>query len=221
MNRFVYTTAIFVSKYFLLPLYARIEVRGLENVPAEGPLVIASNHLNDADPGIICTRIRRPIAFMAKVELFHVPLLAQFLRAFGAFPVRRGEADISTLRISNENLKLGRAVCIFPEGTREGATEKLTEALPGAAIVALRNDVPILPIAISGSGRLQMPWMFIRLHRRLKVTLTIGRPFHLDKPARLNAEAARDGTRQIMEHMAALLPPEHRGYYGYVTEQVT
>ncbi len=221
MNRFVYTTAIFVSKYFLLPLYARIEVRGLENVPAEGPLVIASNHLNDADPGIICTRIRHPIAFMAKVELFHVPLLAQFLRAFGAFPVRRGEADISTLRISNENLKLGRAVCIFPEGTREGATEKLTEALPGAAIIALRNDVPILPIAISGSGRLQMPWMFIRLHRRLKVTLTIGRPFHLDKPARLNAEAARDGTRQIMEHMAALLPPEHRGYYGYVTEQVT
>ncbi len=135
--------------------------------------------------------------------------------------MRRGEADISTLRISNENLKLGRAVCIFPEGTREGATEKLTEALPGAAIIALRNDVPILPIAISGSGRLQMPWMFIRLHRRLKVTLTIGRPFHLDKPARLNAEAARDGTRQIMEHMAALLPPEHRGYYGYVTEQVT
>jgi 1-acyl-sn-glycerol-3-phosphate acyltransferase len=221
MNRFVYTTATLVSKYFLLPLYTRIEVRGLENVPAEGPLVIASNHLNDADPGIICTRIRRPIAFMAKIELFRVPLLAQFLRGFGSFPVRRGEADISALRIANENLKLGRAVCIFPEGTREGATEKLTEALPGAAIVALRNDVPILPIAIGGSGRLGIPGMFLRLDRRLKVTLTIGEPFHLQKPARLNAEAAKDGTRQIMEHIAALLPPENRGYYGYVTEQVS
>lgn len=219
MNRFVYTTATLVSRYFLLPLYARIEVRGLENVPPEGPLVIASNHLNDADPGIICTRIRLPIAFMAKIELFHVPLLAQFLRAFGAFPVRRGEADIATLRLANENLKLGRAVCIFPEGTREGATEQLKEALPGAAVVALRNDVPVLPIAITGSGRLQIPGMFLRLDRRLKVTLTIGQPFHLEKPERLNAEAAKDGTRQIMEAIAALLPPENRGYYGYVTEK--
>ncbi len=221
MNRFVYTTATLVSKYFLLPLYSRIEVRGLENVPSDGPLVIASNHLNDADPGIICTRIRRPIAFMAKIELFRIPLLSQFLRAFGSFPVRRGEADISALRMANENLKLGRAVCIFPEGTREGATEKLTEALPGAAIVALRNDVPILPIAINGSGQLQMPGMFLRLDRHLKVTLTIGQPFHLEKPQRLNAEAAREGTRLIMEHIAALLPPENRGYYGYVTEQVS
>ena len=221
MNRFVYTTATLISKYFLLPLYCRIEVRGLENVPPDGPLVIASNHLNDADPGIICTRIRRPIAFMAKIELFRVPLLAQFLRSFGSFPVRRGEADISTLRMANENLKLGRAVCIFPEGTREGFAEKLTEALPGAAIVALRNDVAILPIAISGSGRLQIPGMFLRVDRRLKVSLTIGEPFHLEKPARLNAEAAREGTRQIMERIAALLPPENRGYYGYVTEQVS
>ena len=157
MNRFVYTTATLVSKYFLLPLYARIEVRGLENVPMDGPLVIASNHQNDADPGIICTRIRRKIAFMAKIELFRIPLLSQFLRGFGAFPVRRGEADISTLRIANENLKLGRAVCIFPEGTREGPAEKLTEALPGAAIVAMRGGVPILPIAIRGSGLLSLP----------------------------------------------------------------
>jgi 1-acyl-sn-glycerol-3-phosphate acyltransferase len=221
MNRFVYTTATLISKYFLLPLYCRIEVRGLENVPPDGPLVIASNHLNDADPGIICTRIRRPIAFMAKIELFRIPGLAQFLRAFGSFPVRRHEADISTLRVANENLKLGRAVCIFPEGTREAVTEKLTEALPGAAIVALRNDVPILPIAINGSGKMQIPGMFVRLDRRLKVTLTIGEPFHLPKPERLNAEAAKEGTRQIMEHIAALLPPENRGYYGYVSEQVT
>ena len=221
MNRFVYTTATLVSKYFLLPLYCRIEVRGLENVPPDGPLVIASNHLNDADPGIICTSIRRPIAFMAKIELFRVPLLAQFLRSFGSFPVRRGEADISTLRMANENLKLERAVCIFPEGTREGFAEKLTEALPGAAIVALRNDVPILPIAITGSGRLQIPGMFLRVDRRLKVSLTIGEAFQLEKPARLNAEAAREGTRQIMERIAALLPPENRGYYGYVTEQVS
>jgi 1-acyl-sn-glycerol-3-phosphate acyltransferase len=216
MIPFVYTTATRVTKYCLLPLYARIEVRGLENIPLDGPLVIASNHQNDADPGIICTRIRRPIAFMAKVELFRIPLLKQFLQAFGAFPVRRGEADLSALRLANENLKLGRAVCIFPEGTREAETEKLKEALPGAAIVAMRNDVPILPIAIRGSGRLSLPGMFLRVDRRVNVTLAIGKPFHLERPARLNAEAAKEGTRQIMEHIAALLPAENRGYYGYV-----
>jgi 1-acyl-sn-glycerol-3-phosphate acyltransferase len=220
MNRIVYNTATQVTKYFLLPLYARIEARGLENVPLDGPLVIASNHQNDADPGIICTRIRRPIAFMAKIELFRVPLLSQFLRAFGAFPVRRGEADLSALRLANENLKQGLAVCIFPEGTREATAEKLTEAMPGAAIVALRNDVAILPVAIRGSGRLSLPGMFLRHDRRVKVTLAVGEPFHLERPARLNAEAARDGTRQIMEHIAALLPPENRGYYGYVTGTV-
>jgi hypothetical protein len=68
---------------------------------------------------------------------------------------------------------------------------------------------------------MQIPGMFLRVDRRLKVTLTIGQPFHLEKPARLNAESAREGTRQIMEHIAALLPPENRGYYGYVTEQVS
>lgn len=216
MNKTVYDTATWVSQHILLPIYTRIEVSGAEKVPVTGPLVIASNHLNDADPGIICTRIRRPIAFMAKIELFKVPLLKQFLVAFGSFPVKRGEADLGALRRANEELSLGRAVCIFPEGTREGRREQLTEAWPGAALIALRNDVPVLPVAITGSGSMGIPKMFLRVHRRLDVTLTIGDPFRLERPARLNAEAAKDGTRQIMEHIAALLPERARGYYGYV-----
>jgi 1-acyl-sn-glycerol-3-phosphate acyltransferase len=219
VNKTVYDTATWVSRHVLLPMYCRIEVRGVENVPLEGPLVIASNHLNDADPGIICTRIPRPVAFMAKIELFNVPLLSQFLRAFGAFPVRRGEADLSALRRANEELALGRAVVIFPEGTRESTNERLMEAWPGAALIALRNDVPVLPIAITGSGSMTIPKMFLRVDRRLKVTLTIGEPFRLAKPARLNAEAAKEGTRQIMERIAALLPERARGYYGYIGSQ--
>jgi 1-acyl-sn-glycerol-3-phosphate acyltransferase len=219
VNAFVYNTATLVTRYFLMPMYGRIKVSGVENVPPTGPLVIASNHLNDADPGIICTRIPRPIAFMAKMELFKIPLLKQFLVAFGAFPVRRNEADIAALRQANVALSRGLAVCIFPEGTREGTTERLKEGWPGAALVALRNDVPVLPIAITGSGRMALPKMFLRLDRREKITLTIGKPFHLEKPQRINAEAARDGTRQIMEHIAALLPEANRGYYGYVTNE--
>ena len=218
MTPVVYWLATWITRFLLLPIYTRITVRGVENMPLEGPLLIASNHLNDADPGIICTRLPRRIVFMAKIELFQVPGLAQFMRAFGAFPVRRNEADLSALRQANESLKAGLAVCIFPEGTRSAHSARLGEGWPGAALVALRNDVPILPIAITGSGRLSLPKMFLHFYRREPVTLTVGKPFHLPKPERLNAEAAREGTRQIMEHIAALLPPENRGYYEYVTE---
>jgi 1-acyl-sn-glycerol-3-phosphate acyltransferase len=216
MNRFVYNAATIVTKYLLLPIYTRISVTGVEHIPMTGPLIIASNHLNDVDPGILCTRIRRPIAFMAKVELFRIPGLAQFLRAFGAFPVKRGEADLSALRQANQALEQGLAVCIFPEGTREGPNEQLAEAWPGAAIIAQRASATILPVAINGSGGLALPKMFLFPYRKARITLTIGEPFVLPKPERLNAEAAQDGTRQIMERIAALLPEANRGYYGYV-----
>jgi 1-acyl-sn-glycerol-3-phosphate acyltransferase len=221
VNSFVYNTATEITRRVLLPLYTRIQVTGIENVPLQGPLIIASNHLNDADPGIICTRIPRKVAFMAKIELFRVPLLSQFLRAFGAFPVERGKADLAALRQATQALLRGQAVCIFPEGTREGPAERLTEGWPGAALLALRNDVDILPIAITGSGRLNIPRMFLRLLQRRAVTFTVGAPFRLDRPARINAEAAMDGTRRIMERIAALLPDDHQGYYEYVSGRGT
>lgn len=217
MSPFVYNTATKVTKYFLLPLYTRIRVKGIENLPLTGPIILASNHLNDCDPGILCTRINRVIVFMTKIELFKIPVLAQFLRGFGAFPVRRGEADLSALRLASAALADGKALCIFPEGTREGPPELLMQAHPGAALLALRHDVPVVPVSIHGSGKLALPGMFLRLDRRVRVTLTIGKPFVLEKPARLNAESVEAGTRRIMESIAALLPEGHRGYYEYIS----
>jgi 1-acyl-sn-glycerol-3-phosphate acyltransferase len=215
----VYNLATKISKYVLLPIYASVEVRGAENMPATGPVIIASNHLNDADPGILCTRIDRVLVFMTKAELFKIPGLAQFLRAFGAFPVRRGEADLAALRLSSAALAEGKALCIFPEGTREGPAEVLAKAHPGAALLALRHDVPVVPVAIRGSGRMAMPKLFLRPHKRERITLTIGKPFKLEKPARINGEAVEAGTRQIMEQIAALLPEGHRGYYEYISNE--
>jgi 1-acyl-sn-glycerol-3-phosphate acyltransferase len=154
---------------------------------------------------------------MTKVELFKIPGLAQFLRAYGAFPVRRGEADLSALRLASATLADGKALVIFPEGTREGPPEILAQAHPGAALLALRHDVPVLPVTIQGSGKLALPGMFLRLDRRVRVKLTIGKPFVLEKPARVNAEAVEDGTRRIMEAIAALLPEGRRGYYEYIS----
>jgi len=219
MNPLVYGVTRWLARHALVPLYARLTVSGLENLPREGPLVIASNHLNDADPGIITACLPRPVAFMAKAELFRLPLFSSYLRLFGAFPVRRGQADLTTLRQANAALARGLAVCIFPEGTREGPAAALKEAWPGAALVALRNDVPVLPIAITGTGEMSIRFMVLNPLRRRRVTLTIGRPFRLPRPARINAEAVKEGTRIIMERMAALLPEPNRGYYGYVTSR--
>jgi 1-acyl-sn-glycerol-3-phosphate acyltransferase len=111
-------------------------------------------------------------------------------------------------------LKDGNALVIYPEGTRSGAEAKMRRAHPGTALVAQRASVPILPCAITGSQHMGLPKMFLTPFRRWKVVLTIGEPFVLPKPARLNAEAAAEGTQMIMERIAALLPEEYRGYYG-------
>src|SRR3954466_10997132 len=85
-------------KYCLLPPYAQISVKGLENVPPDGPLIVVTNHLNDADPGVVATRIPRRITFMAKQELFDFPVIKNIMNGYGAIPVKRGEADLSALR---------------------------------------------------------------------------------------------------------------------------
>jgi 1-acyl-sn-glycerol-3-phosphate acyltransferase len=151
---------------------------------------------------------------MTKAELFKVPVLKQFLLAYGAFPVRRGEADLSALRRSNETLKAGLALVVFPEGTRAGTRASLGQAWPGAALIALRNDVPILPCAITGSQDMAVPGMFLRVFQRRRITLTIGEPFRLEAVPRVNAESAAAGTDTIMRRIAALLPESYRGYYG-------
>jgi 1-acyl-sn-glycerol-3-phosphate acyltransferase len=203
-----------VTRHILLPPYASMEARGLENVPMTGPVVVASNHLNDTDPGVLVWNFGRPLTFMTKSELFKIPLLKQFLVAFGAFPVRRGEADLGALRAASEVLKLGGALVIFPEGTRSGARAALKEAMPGVALIALRGDYPVLPCAITGSQHMSLPFMFFKPFRRWHITLTVGESFVLPKPERLNAEAAAAGTREIMARIAALLPESYRGYYG-------
>ena len=214
MNRAVYWLANHVCKYALLWPYASVKIVGAHNVPRTGPLILASNHLNDADPPMIGFFFPRPVSTLAKVELFKFPVLKQFLQLYGAIPVRRGEADLSALRRANEALEQGLTVCIVPEGTRSGDRAQLIEAQAGAGFIALRSGAPVLPLAITGSQRLSLPKMFLRPFPRQHVTMTFGEPFGLERPARISSQAAKDATLQIMQRIAALLPEEYRGYYG-------
>jgi 1-acyl-sn-glycerol-3-phosphate acyltransferase len=146
-----YRFAWFVCRAILL-IFRRMEVLGLENVPLRGGLVLASNHKSYWDPVIVgCALPRtRQVFFMAKAELFDIPLLGLIITNLGAFPVRRGGADRSAIRTALNHLSAGEVVGIFPEGTRN-KSEGMLEPHLGAAMLATRANVPVLPVAVLGS----------------------------------------------------------------------
>ena len=196
-------------------LLARIEVVGRERVPRRGALIVASNHLNNADPPVLTIIFPRRLVFMAKHEALRWPIVGLLMRLAGAFPVRRLEADIGALRQASRILRQGEVLAMFPEGTRsrEGA---LGSAHPGTALLALRTGTPILPIGITGTETINFPKVLfdaLRL-RRAQVRVVIGDPFFLPPVSRITAEEVARCTDVVMSRIASLLPPSYRGQYG-------
>jgi len=127
-----------------------LEIVGLENVPRQGPLIVASNHRSHADPPLIGIAMPRPLHYMAKKELFEVPLFGSIIPRTGAFPVTRGRPDRRALRYSLQLLDEGQAVVMFPEGTRS-EDGQLREPELGVALIALRSRAPVLPLGLQGT----------------------------------------------------------------------
>jgi len=199
----------------LIFLLTRRKVKGRENVPKHGPLLVASNHISMADQYFIAVNIKRRMMYMAKEELFRHRPISFLVQAFGAFPVRRGVIDRRSLGQANQVLDSGLALFMFPEGTRS-KNGKLQPAFPGSALIALDNSIPILPIGIIGLENVRKGplWWIVRRHK-LTVRINIGRPFYL--PAQkdtITKEKLRELSDFIMERIAELLPPEYRGHYA-------
>ncbi len=125
-------------------------IKGLENLPSEGPVIVACNHLSLWDPIIVGCTMNRPVYFMAKEELFELPVLGKLLPELGAFPVKRGQGDIGAIRKSIAVLKEGKVLGIFPEGTRSKSGE-LQEALSGIVLIMEKSKAPVLPVKVIGS----------------------------------------------------------------------
>jgi 1-acyl-sn-glycerol-3-phosphate acyltransferase len=136
----------------LVQVFARLRVYGTERVPLEGGLVIAANHFSWIDPPAVGAASPRTVYFMAKIEAHRVPGLGELLRSFGAFPVRRGESDRDAVRLMRQIVREGHALGMFVEGTRQRSGVPGT-VQPGAAMVALTEGVPLIPIAVHGSQR--------------------------------------------------------------------
>lgn len=173
-------------------------VTGRHHEPRTGPVIVVCNHLSDLDPLVIGSALRRPVSYMAKEELFRVPLLRWWIRACGAFPVRRGEADRQAVRTALEVLHRGGVLVMFPEGTR-GRTRTLRPPEPGAAMLALRTGAPLLPAAILGTDHV-LPRDARRL-RLSRITVRLGAPVRVEHKGR---RPGADGSRPSREDIDAV-----------------
>lgn len=134
----------------MLHTYFQGRVYGAENVPQDKPLIVVSNHASDFDPPILSCAVRRPVAYMAKEELFQIPLLKQGIELYGAYPVKRGMADRSAIRAALNCLSNGWAVGLFLQGTRT-PDARIPEPKLGAAMIAAKAQVPMLPVSLWGT----------------------------------------------------------------------
>ena len=167
----------------MLHSYFRGRIYGVENVPKSGPIVVVSNHASYFDPPIIANCVRRPVAYMAKEELFEVPVLAQAIKLYGAYPVSRGSADRNTIRAALEYLESGWAVGVFLQGTRT-PDGKVTDPKRGAALLAAKAKAPFLPVSLWGSEKILQKGSAIP--RAVPLTIRIGKL--IDAPSSTNKE---------------------------------
>ncbi|MGB3201132.1 MAG: lysophospholipid acyltransferase family protein [Nodosilinea sp.] len=157
----------------LLGLYFRGQVYGADQVPKAGPLIVVANHASDFDPPLLSAAVRRPVSYMAKEELFRVPVLNQAIRLYGAYPVKRGSADRSAIREALKQLDQGWAVGIFLQGTRT-VDGRIPEPKIGAALIAAKAQVPLLPVSLWGTQRILKKGSPIP--RPTALTIRIGTP---------------------------------------------
>jgi 1-acyl-sn-glycerol-3-phosphate acyltransferase len=198
--------------------FTRVSVEGLEHVPASGPLILAGNHISNADPPLMASwltpALGRPIHWMAKAEALEWPLAGWFMRQNGAFGIRRGAADTEAFRLAKRVLDEGRVLGAFPEGTRS-PTGALQRAKDGVTLLALRTGAQVLPVGVAGTDR------FWPRDQKLwgvggRIFLRVGEPLVLERGRRADGEreSLEDVTTRLMLRIAALLPERHRGVYG-------
>jgi 1-acyl-sn-glycerol-3-phosphate acyltransferase len=157
----------------MLHTYFQGHIQGAEHVPRQGPLLIVSNHASDFDPPILSACVRRPVSYMAKEELFRVPVLSQAIQLYGAYPVKRGSPDRSAIRAALAQLEAGWAVGIFLEGTRT-LDSRIPNPKLGAAMIAAKTQVPLLPVSLWGTQAIIRQGS--SFPRSVPITVRIGQP---------------------------------------------
>ncbi len=208
-RRFFRQVARLIMKFLIFTL-TRATVTGMEHFPKKGPAVVVINHLGDADAVLLGASIPYMIEAMGKIELYEEWFAGPILRAYGIIWVHRGRPDRKALRAAMDGLAEGRLIAIAPEG-RQSVIGGLEDGNEGAAFLALKTGAPIVPIAMTGTENENI-YGHLKRFQRARVTLSVGKPFYLQEQADRQT-MLREGTRQIMESLASLLPESYRGKY--------
>lgn len=183
----------------VLRLYFRGRVRGAHNMPQRGPVIVVSNHASDFDPPLLSSAVRRPVAYMAKEELFEVPVLSQAIALYGAYPVKRGSADRSALRAALAKSEQGWAVGIFLSGTRT-KDGRIPDAKLGAALIAAKMQAPLLPVSLWGTHQI-LP-KGAKFPRFVPITIRVGQL--IPPPASTDRAELERITQQCVDSIHAL-----------------
>lgn len=176
---------------FYLKLLYKFDVRGKDNIPAKGPVILISNHISNLDPVIVGCAIDRIVYYMAKEELFDNNFAGKILSLLGAFPVKRDSSDRKALKKGIDILKNQEVLGIFPEGTRSLDGE-IGKGLPGAAYIALKSDAIVIPVGIVSEYKLFQP-----------IIIKFGKPILLDKykTDKISSEKTIEVTEYMMERI--------------------
>jgi 1-acyl-sn-glycerol-3-phosphate acyltransferase len=165
---FIYNLACFLSA-IVFNVFFRSSYVGIENVPDKGAGLLCSNHLSILDMFLIGYKLKRKVHSIAKTELFKYRIGAYLMRNMGAFPIKRGQGDVKSIKASLDILQNDLIIGIFPEGTRNiGVNKGRLKAKPGAALLAIKSGAPIIPVLIIGN---------FRIFTKLKVIY--GKPYHI------------------------------------------
>jgi len=188
-----YAFARFVC-WAVLRIGWRFKAVGMEHVPGDGPLIIASNHVSYFDPPALGAGILRPIHYMAKQQLFKIPILGTLIRWCNAYPVDRSRGDVAAIKRSVEVLRTGAAIGIFPEGTRN--PDGIHQPQSGVALLHYLSGAPIVPAFVAGTANAR---------RFAPIRVAYGSPLSFVKPGeKASREDLAKWTAEIMKHIVAL-----------------
>lgn len=196
----------------LTRLLCRIDDSQLARVPPRGPLIIVSNHINFLEVPLLYTHLLpRPVTGFAKAETWDNPAMSYLFNLWQAIPLQRGKADMTAIRQALEALRAGKILAVAPEGTRSGHG-RLGRGYPGVVTLALQSGVPLLPVVYCGNERFRHN---LRRLQRTDFRIIVGKPFILDsRGVKVTRQVRQQMTDEIMYQLAALLPPDYRGYYA-------
>ena len=178
-------------------IFFNCKIEGLENIPKTGGFILVCNHRSFADPVFLAIKVKRQLVFMAKEELFKIPVLGFIIKNLGAFKVSRGTKDTGALDFAINTVNENKILALFPEGTRS-KTGELGRPKSGVVVIASQTKGTILPAAIKYNGKLRF---------RKKITVRFGKPIDSDVLSiDINdRHSIKDSAKTVMDSIAELL----------------